>query len=97
MVYYIGSVLDDAGYERLFSQIIQECQIESTGNLPAGVELSVRSNDNKRILFALNLTKEKKQITLTPRNRKCAFSGQSVGLNLILEPGDVRVMLEEIS
>lgn len=97
VVYYIGSVLNDAGYERLFSQIITECHIEYTGNLPAGVELSVRSSDNKRILFALNLTKEKKQITLTPRTRTCAFSGQSVGSDLMLEPGDVRVMIEEMS
>jgi len=94
-VYYIGTVLDDRGYQRFFAPIISDCNIEFTGDLPRDVELSIRSDGNKRLLFVLNLSKHKKTVVLTPRTRYDAFSAQPVAGELLLEPFDVRILIEE--
>ncbi|WP_213989455.1 beta-galactosidase [Sodalis sp. dw_96] len=94
-VYYIGSVLDDSGYRRLFADILRECRIEFIDDLPAGVELSVRCDKTKRLLFILNLTKEQQSVSLPERVRYDAFSGEAVLPTLSLGPFEVRIVLEE--
>ncbi|XBS71684.1 beta-galactosidase [Acerihabitans sp. KWT182] len=93
--YYIGSVLDDDGYRHLFADILQKCGIKSPGDLPPGVEMSVRSDEHRRIVFILNLSTEQKPLTLPARMRHDAFSGEAVPATLLLEPFDVRILLEE--
>lgn len=94
-VYYIGTVLEDQGYLDLFSKIADGLGIETVKTLPVGVELSVRRDQGKRVLFALNLTKETHTITLVSRNRRCAFTGHSADSKFSLEPGGVAILLEE--
>ncbi len=96
-VYYVGTVLDDIGYQRFFAPIISGCDIEFTPDLPADVELSIRSDGDKRLLFVLNLSPDKKTVALTPRARYNAFSGEAVAGNLELQPFDVRILVEELA
>ena len=95
-VYYIGTVLEDRGYDILFDRIAGELGIETAEQLPAGIELSVRRGQGKRVLFALNLTKETHDIALNSCKRHCAFTGQEASSRFSLEPGGVAILIEDL-
>ena len=93
--YYIGTVLDDEGYRLLLGSIAREHLGDAAvTELPAGVEISVRQGDGKRVLFVLNLTKQPQTVELSRRARRCAFSGAETPQNLSLEPGGVAILIE---
>jgi beta-galactosidase len=94
-VYYIGTVLEERAWRKLFEQIAGELNIRSTPRLPAGVELSVRVGGGKAFLFVLNLTKEHKPIELAPRAYTSALNGSRHQGRLILEPMGVEILMED--
>ena len=94
--YYIGTVLDEEACRLLLGRIARE-HLEAAAPiaLPAGVEVSIRRDDDKAVVFVLNLTKQAQAVTLSPRARRCAFTGIPVAENLSLEPGGVRIFVED--
>jgi beta-galactosidase len=95
VAYYIGSILDDAGYRTLIADIAAEPGLDAVDDLPAGVELSVRSGNGKRLLFVLNLSKEANEVRLPTRGVRSALTGDAVVQPLVLEPMGVEVLLLE--
>lgn len=96
-VYYIGTVLDDAANQALFGRIAQDLRLDCMPNLPEGVETAVRSSAATRLRFLLNLTKERKRVTLASDRREwtSALTGRQVGSGSIeLEPGGVEILQE---
>ena len=89
-------MLEDRGYDILFDRIAGELGIETAEQLPAGIELSVRRGQGKRVLFALNLTKETHDIALNSCKRHCAFTGQEASSRFSLEPGGVAILIEDL-
>jgi beta-galactosidase len=95
VAYYIGSILDDAGYRTLIADIAAEPGLDAVDDLPAGVELSLRSGNGKRLLFVLNLSKEANEVRLPTRGVRSALTGDAVVQPLVLEPMGVEVLLLE--
>lgn len=94
-VYYIGTVLEDRAYTSLFLRIATDLGIECTPGLPGGVELSVRTGKDGRIVFVLNLTKEPKQVDLQERDYVSALSGARYRCRIDLAPMGIEVLLEQ--
>ncbi|AXL50492.1 beta-galactosidase [Paraburkholderia caffeinilytica] len=93
--YYIGSVLDDHGYRTLIGDIAADLDLAVFNNLPAGVELSVRSGNGKRLLFVLNLTNNANEVQLPVADARSALTGHSIAQPFVLEPMGVEVLLLE--
>jgi beta-galactosidase len=97
-VYYIGTVLDDEAYRVLLGRIAKDVGLDCEPDLPEGVELAVRSSDTTRLLFAMNLSKESKRITLDDREFVSALSGKRLPEGSIeLLPGDVEILVKTLS
>ncbi|MGN6230486.1 MAG: beta-galactosidase [Trinickia sp.] len=94
-VYYLGTTLDDAANQALFSRIAADLGLDRMQNLPEGVETAVRRSATTRLRFVLNLTKERKLVSLDGRERTSALSGERwVGETLELAPGGVEIFVE---
>ena len=65
--YYVGTIGMKEFYKELMKGVLTESEIEYYSDLPEGVELTVRENDNQRMYFLFNNT-EKDQ-TLRIRNQ----------------------------
>lgn len=92
LAYYVGTVLDDAGYRHLLSAAAKASGI-SLLPLPEGVERSVRESDEARIAFYLNLTKTSQHVESAPGGRD-ALDGSSVPRSFELPPMGVRIVIE---
>ncbi|WP_429499365.1 beta-galactosidase [Robbsia andropogonis] len=90
--YYIGTILDDAGYKALIFEIAKMLGLDPVDNLPIGVELSVRSGNGRRLMFVLNLTKEKNSVDLNVTGAISALTGRTVAGSLTLEPMGVEIL-----
>ncbi|WP_429393155.1 beta-galactosidase [Robbsia andropogonis] len=90
--YYIGTILDDAGYKALIFEIAKMLGLDPVDNLPTGVELSVRSGNGRRLMFVLNLTKEKNSVDLNVTGAISALTGRTVAGSLTLEPMGVEIL-----
>jgi beta-galactosidase len=91
--YYIGTVLDQDGHQRLLARILSECGIETLA-LPPEVEVSVRSAQGRRLLFVLNLGKSPREVVLPERARRSALDGRAVTATLHLPAGAVEILEE---
>ncbi|GGP25319.1 beta-galactosidase [Silvimonas amylolytica] len=93
-VYYIGTVLDDAGYDALFGHIVRETGIPAFAGLPSGVEVSIRQSGDKRYMFVLNLTKRTHTVHLENHQRwRNAFTGGMASPDILLEQGGVEILM----
>ncbi len=69
-------------YDRLIQDILKRAKIDQEIKLPAGVEMSVREGEGKRLLFLINHTEEN-QIIQVPGGGKDLFTGaQTATVNL---------------
>jgi beta-galactosidase len=88
---YIGSVLAEDAYRAIFKPLLDEQHVDYFGYLPDGVEISVRSNEDKRIVFLLNLSNQENHIVLND-TYQCANTSQIFTGLLNMKPGEVKVM-----
>lgn len=58
MAYYVGTRSDEAFYETFLRELCEEQEIRPVANAPAGVEVTVRENENGKFLFLLNHNQE---------------------------------------
>lgn len=95
VVYYIGTVLDEKASQVLMRRIASDAGIDCGLELPDGVEVAIRSSEEKRLIFVLNLSKESKEVSIPVRNCVSALSDRSFpGGNVKLAPGGVEILVE---
>ncbi|CAM2156319.1 Beta-galactosidase BgaA [Pararobbsia alpina] len=95
VVYYIGTVLDERATRVLMRRIASDAGIECELDLPDGVEIAVRSSDERRIVFVLNLSKESKEVSLPVGEYVSALSDRRLPAGAIqLAPGAVEILVE---
>lgn len=96
VVYYVGTVLDETASQILMRRIASDAGVECEFELPDGVEIAVRSSEERRILFVLNLSREPKEISLPVRDYVSALSDRRLpASSLVLGPGSVEILVEE--
>jgi hypothetical protein len=94
-VYYIGTVLDDAGNNAVLGRIIQELGLANSAQmLPEGVEMSARSGKDYTVRFLLNLTKSPQAVVLGGADKRDVLTGELLSGKVNLEAGAVRIYLE---
>jgi beta-galactosidase len=93
-VYYMGTVLDDAGTQHFFRTLAERVGLAFTDNLPEGIELSRREGNGKRLLFVLNLSAHDYEFKLNPGLRRHALSKAKADQSIHLPAMDALVLEE---
>lgn len=87
--------MDEQSTRLLLGRIALDAGIGAGLELPDGVEIAVRSADNRRITFVLNLSKEMKRVCVPMGDYSTAFSKRRFsGGKLQLEPGGVEILVQ---
>jgi beta-galactosidase len=90
--WYVGTIVEgDALYDELIARVLQDAGIRPLVHPPVGVEVSVRGNDDRRLLFVINQT-EQQQFVNVPPGKTELLSGTATSSKLSLEPFDVAVI-----
>ena len=87
-VYYLGVLLPDAELKDLMGEILPDFPIK---NNPEGVEITLRKNAEKRVVFIINHAPERRTVTL-PGPFLELLSGQTVGPELTIARHGVLVL-----
>ena len=92
MAYYVGTVVrEDAFYDTLIGEILARAGVTAAVVPPAGVEVSVRTDGEKKIVFLINHTEEAKAVGVPARSADLladTLTGSVIGL----EPFGVAVL-----
>ncbi len=78
-VYYIGTVGEQALYDRVVAEAVKEAGAAYIPGLPPGVEVTVRSGNGKKFCFVFNLSS---------RETSCVIAG----LRIILAPYEMKII-----
>ena len=89
-VYYLGMVADEDLYG-LFGEVAEEAGVALFPDLPEGVQISVRKQGEKQILFLLNLSRKRQTVTLS-QAYPSLLGGRPVGPELDMEPYAVEIV-----
>jgi beta-galactosidase len=90
--YYAGvNVKEETFYDALVADVLAHAGIRPVTKPPAGVEISVREGDGKRLLFAINHT-EQKQTVSVPAGKSELLTGATTGDTLELDVYSVAVV-----
>jgi beta-galactosidase len=90
--YYAGAnAKQEAFYEALVADVLQHAGIEPVTKPPAGVEVSVRSGDGKRLLFVINHT-EQQQTIYVPPGKTELLTGANTGETIELDRYGIAVI-----
>ncbi len=91
--YYVGAVVEEASfYDTLVADLLARAGLCPVVRPPAGVEVSVREGQGRKILFLLNHTEEPVVVTV-PAGRKDLLQGRLTESELTLEGFGVAVLL----
>jgi len=91
--YYVGAVIEeDSFYDRVAALALRDGGIEPLLVPPAGVEVSTREGEGRRIVFLLNHTAEDRVVPLPPGKPEL-ISGKTSGAAWTLEPFGVAAFL----
>ena len=89
--YYLGTEMDARGLSWLVGRILQETGVQTPESLPAGVELTRRTDGKRSWLFVLNYSNKPAEVKL-PAGGAELVSGASAAGSLRLEPRGVAVV-----
>jgi len=93
-VVYIGSVLAESAYREIFKTLLDDHQIRYAGYLPEGVEMSIRSDNEKEVVFLLNLSNIENYVVLS-NNYSCVQTQSELSGLIRMKPGEVKIMLPQ--
>lgn len=93
-VVYVGTFGDAALYDTLAPWLLDEAGVQPGIETPAGVEVCVRGDAGRRILFVLNHTPVEQQVTLPDEYAHFRRGGTPAGANFQVAARDVVVLLE---
>src|SRR5476651_2063761 len=82
----------DHGYKAWFKEILIGLNIAVMAHLPAGVEISVRTDGERRLLFVLNLTKNEQIVELPEGDYQSVLSQLVASRQLVLEAMGVEIL-----
>jgi beta-galactosidase len=90
--YFLGTVIEEEGfYDLLIADILHSAGVEALVTPPAGVEVSLREGDGKRLLFVLNHTEEPQSVEV-PAGKVELLTGAETEDTLTLDRYGVAVI-----
>ena len=89
--YYLGTKPEDDCLQLIVQQIAKEAGVKSPLEVPEGVEVACRENENGKFAFILNHTLNEKRI-MTPEGATILVGTQESEKELILQARDVAVL-----
>ncbi|HWN97101.1 MAG TPA: beta-galactosidase [Methylomirabilota bacterium] len=92
LAYYIGTHLEPAFLRSFLAEICVDCGVRPPMRVPAGVEVTTRSNEHGEFLFLLNHNSTLQFVDIGPRIRRDLLSGEMIKGQCQLAPRDARVL-----
>jgi beta-galactosidase len=92
LAYYIGTQPEPAFLRSFLAEICVACGVRPPMRVPAGVEVTTRSNEHGEFLFLLNHNPTIQFVDIGPRIRRDLLSGEMIKGQCQLGPRDVRVL-----
>jgi beta-galactosidase len=92
LAYYIGTQPEPAFLRSFLSEISLDCGVRPPMRVPAGVEVTTRSNAQGEFLFLLNHSSTAQFVDIGPRIRRDLLTGEMIKGQCQLGPRDVRVL-----
>lgn len=90
--WYVGTILEgDVFYDKLIGQLLADAKLKPLLKLPPGVEASVRSRDDRALLFLINHTESNVVIEDVP-GKQNLLTGKSVDGAVSLDPFGVAIL-----
>jgi beta-galactosidase len=90
--WYVGTIVqEETFYDALIRRLLDDAKTQPIVEPPAGVEVSVRENDERRLLFLINHTPEEQTVGVPQANREL-ITGRQAGRSWKLEPFGVAVI-----
>lgn len=93
-VYYFGTHADETYWSRLLAALAEEKHLQRFAGLPEGVQATVRSGENGRFLFLLNLSRTGHTVKLD-KDYRCALTGAVRSGQVVLVPYGVEILETE--
>lgn len=92
--YYICSRMEESFNEEFFKELINELKIERNLNinLPKGISVSTRENDNKKYFFLQNYLNEEKVVDLENYILKDIITGKEYSGKVKLNPYEILIL-----
>jgi len=92
LAYYIGTHPEPAFLRSFLAEICVDCGLRPPMRVPAGIEVTTRSNEHGEFLFLLNHNATIQFVDIGPRIRRDLLSGEMIKGQCQLGPRDVRVL-----
>jgi beta-galactosidase len=90
--WYVGTIVDNSAfYDKLVGQLLDDAAIKPLVQLPPGVEVSIRSRQDRALVFLINHTDESVVIK-NPPGKEELLSGKAIGETLSLDAFGVAVI-----
>ena len=90
--YYVGTwAKEEEFYDRLIAEVLKTAKVEPPLRPPAGVEVSIRQNGKRKLLFLVNHTEEKQSVAV-PAGKTELISGAKTGGTIKLDKYGVAVV-----
>ena len=83
--------MEDAFYDSLIHQLLEDTGIQPVVDPPVGVEASLRQGQGKRLLFLINHTDEPKTVGV-PQDKLELLTGTKTGGSVKIDRFDVAVI-----
>lgn len=76
--WYLGSIIkEDAFYERLIKKLLRQAKSEPLHNAPKGIEVAVREDNSKQLLFLINHTEKPIKVKVPGRHTELLTGEQT--------------------
>jgi beta-galactosidase len=92
LAYYVGTHPEPAFLRSFLAELCVDCGVRLPMRVPAGVEVTTRSNEHGEFLFLLNHNSTIQFVDIGPRIRRDLLSGEMIKGQCQLAPRDVRVL-----
>jgi beta-galactosidase len=92
LAYYIGTHPEPSFLRAFLAEICVDCGVRPPMRVPAGVEVTTRSNEHGEFLFLLNHNPTIQFADIGPRIRRDLLTGEMVKGQCQLGPRDVKVL-----
>ena len=92
LAYYIGTHPEASFLRAFLAELCVDCGVRPPMRVPAGVEVTTRSNEHGEFLFLLNHNTTMQFVDIGPRIRRDLLTGEMIKGPCQLGPRDVRVL-----
>jgi beta-galactosidase len=92
LAYYVGTQPEASFLRAFLAEICMDCGVRPPMRVPAGVEVTTRTNEHGEFLFLLNHTGTIQFVDIGPRIRRDLLTGDMIKGQCQLAPLDVRLL-----